>query len=207
MKQFFIILGVLLLASTSFGAITVTDSSDAFVGNFHRVKCGADLSCTKDDGNRLLVDLSAAVTMTAVTVSGQATLSGDVVGDGGDQLYGFLQNQVASTTVALTAAQCGSTIVGAGAHTLTLPEASTVLGCRYTFVGGTADDLAINPADGTDTIGPINFSSGGTSAAIAPSAGDAIQMTDIGSSLILEAVGADLWSVIGMANGTIADIN
>lgn len=123
-------------------------------------------------------------------------------------LSGYKQAQVASTTASLTEAQCGSTIVSNSADVMTLPEASTVLGCRYTFVCGTADDLDINPADGTDQIGPaLNSVAGGTGAAITPSAGDAIRCTDIGSSITLEAVGANLWAPIGVANGAWTDIN
>ncbi len=139
---------------------------------------------------------------TTLGATGASTLSGDVTGDGGDQLVGFLQNQVASTTTALTAAQCGSTIVSDSGDVVTLPEASTVLGCRYTFAGGTADDLDINPADGTDVIGAIT-ASGGT---ITPSAGDAIRITDVGASVTLEATGANAWAAVGH-NGAITDVN
>jgi hypothetical protein len=109
-----------------------------------------------------------------------------------------LQEQVASTTTTLTAAQCGSTIVSNSADVVTLPEASTVLGCRFTFVCGTADDFDVNPADGTDTILP--------GATLTPSAGDAIRCTDIGSNMMLEAVGADSWAFLGFM-GTITDVN
>lgn len=116
-------------------------------------------------------------------------------------------DQIASSTTTLTAAQCGSTIVSNSADVVTLPEASTVLGCRYTFVCGTADDFDVNPFDGTDQIGVLNSVAAGTSAAITPSAGDAVRCTDIGSSFVLEAVGANLWAAIGTANGAITDVN
>lgn len=93
------------------------------------------------------------------------------------------------------------------ADVVTLPEASTVLGCRYTFVCGTADDFDVNPNDGTDVIGPVNSVAGGTGAAITPSAGDAIRCTDIGSSITLEAVGADRWVTLGVGNGAWSDVN
>jgi hypothetical protein len=134
-------------------------------------------------------------------------LTGDLSGDGGDQFVGFLQNQVAASTTALTAAQCGSTVVSAGAAVQPLPEASTVLGCRYTFVCGTADDFDVDPADATDVIGVINSVAGGTGAAITPSAGDEIRCTDVGSSITLEATGANYWSAIGVGNGAWTDVN
>lgn len=154
-----------------------------------------------------LTPTSLAVS-TTLSVTGASTLSGDVTGDGGDQLVGFLQAQVASTTAAITAAQCGSTFVSNSADVMTLPEASTVLGCRLTFVCGTADDFDINPADGTDTIGTVASITGtNTTTVLAPAAGDAIRCTDIGSSIVLEAVGADLWVSVGNANGIWTDVN
>jgi len=114
---------------------------------------------------------------------------------------------VASTTVAITAAQCGSTFVSNSADVMTLPEASTVLGCRLTFVCGTADDFDVNPADATDTIGITGSVTGtNTTTVLAPSAGDALRCTDIGAGFQLQAVGANLWAVLG-TNGIITDVN
>lgn len=145
---------------------------------------------------------------TTIAASGASTLSGDVVGDGGDQLYGFLQDQVASTTVAITAAQCGKTFVSNSADVMTLPEASTVLGCRLTFVCGTADDFDVNPADGTDQITSVSTTNGTTAVVtLAPAAGDAIRCTDIGGSITLEAVGANAWSQVAGGNGIWTDVN
>lgn len=119
-----------------------------------------------------------------------------------------VQAQVASTTVAATAAQCGVTFVSDSADVITLPEASTVLGCRYTFVCGTADNFDVNPADATDVIGPISTTNGTTAVVtLAPSAGDAVRCTDIGGSLTIEAVGANLWAQVGGGNGIWTDVN
>lgn len=137
-----------------------------------------------------------------------ATVTGDVIGDGGDQLYGFKQEQVASTTTAITVAQCGATFVSNSADVMTLPEASTALGCRYTFVCGTADDFDVNPADGTDQITSVSTTNGSTAVVtLSPSAGDAIRCTDIGGSITLEAVGANAWSQVGGGNGIWTDVN
>ena len=136
------------------------------------------------------------------------SITQDLYGDGGDQLYGFLQDQVASTTTSTTAAQCGKTFVSNSADIMTLPEASTVLGCRQTFVCGTADDFDINPADGTDQIGSISTTNGTTAVVtLAPAAGDAIRCTDIGGSITLEAVAADLWVQVEGGNGVWTDVN
>jgi len=141
-------------------------------------------------------------------VASPVSITSTLTGDGGDAFSGFLQSQVASTTVAITAAQADKTFVSNSADVMTLPEASTVLGARYTFVCGTADDFDINPADGTDVIGTVaSITGANTTTVLAPAAGDAIRCTDIGSSIILEAVGADLWASIGTANGIWTDVN
>jgi len=171
---------------------------------FLAVPAFGDVGYLQKDNN--LSDLNSA--STALTNLGVTASAAQLNQDGGDQLYGFLQNSRASTTESLTAAECGSTVVSDSADVIVLPEASTVIGCRYTFVCGTTDDFDIDPADGTDQIGPaLNSVAGGTGAAITPSAGDAIRCTDIGSSIILEAVGNDLWAPIGVGNGAWTDVN
>lgn len=133
-------------------------------------------------------------------------LSCSRTGDG-EFTLGAVQNQITATTTALTLAQCGSTVISAGVILAELPEASTVLGCQYTFVCGTADNFGINPSDGTDQILGFNYAAVSSTAALAPAAGDAIQCTDAGASLVMEATGANAWSVISVANGVWADIN
>lgn len=162
-------------------------------------------SFTADTSNNLTLKNNTTALLT-FSSAGAMTAVGSLTGDGGDALSGFLQAQVASTTAAITAAQCGSTFVSNSADVMTLPEASTVLGCRLTFICGTADDFDINPDD-ADVIGPINSVAGGTGAAIAPSAGDAIRCTDIGSSITIEAIGAALWVPVGVGNGAWTDVN
>lgn len=136
------------------------------------------------------------------------TATGDITGDGGDQIVGFLNNQVAASATALTIAQCGSTVVSAGAAVQPLPEASTALGCRYTFVCGTADDFDIDPADASDTILSVSTTNGTTGVVtLAPSGGDEIRCTDIGGSITLEAVGANSWAQVGGGNGIWTDVN
>lgn len=133
-----------------------------------------------------------------VAVSGGvATLTSDI-----------LTPQVASTTTAVTAAQAGSSFISNSADVMTLPEASTVLGARYTFTCGTADDFDVNPADTTDVIGPVSTTNGSTAVVtLAPSAGDAIRCTDIGGSITLEAIGDDRWAQVAGGNGIWTDVN
>lgn len=192
-----ILLATLLIgfaASQAKASVQLFNSSGAFQGHINKLQFGSNVDLSKT-GDKATVNV----------ISGAFT--GDVTGDGGDQLNGFLQLQVVGSTTALTAAQCGATVISTGAAVQPLPEASTVLGCRYTFVCGTADDFDIDPADGTDVIGVINSVAAGTGAAITPSAGDEIRCTDAGSSITLEATGADAWSAIGVANGAWTDVN
>ncbi len=172
------------------------DAGLAFDGNAQAYNISLD-----DSTDDLVIGLgTAAGTTDAIRVdeNQDVTIVQGLLGLGTDELVGFLQNQVASTTTSATAAQCGSTFVSNSTDVITLPEASTVLGCRYTFVCGTADDFDVNPADGTDAIG--------ITGALTPAAGDAIRCTDIGAGFVLEAVGANLWAVIS-TNGTITDVN
>ena len=163
---------------------------------------GAIGGTTPAAGAFTTLDASGATTLTT------AALTGTLTGDGGDALSGFKVLQVASTTTTITAAQGGSHFISNSADVMTLPEASTVLGCRYTFTCGTADDFDINPADGTDTIASISTTNGTTAVVtLAPSAGDAIRCTDIGGSITLEAIGADLWAQVAGGNGIWSDVN
>lgn len=132
-----------------------------------------------------------------------------ITGDGGAALVGMLMSIVApaGTSSTATAAQCGSVFLSNSAEVITLPEASTVLGCVYVFACGTVDDMDINPADATDTISVVNVVGGGAASALAPAAGDAIRCTDIGSTVTMIATSADLWMVIGPANGPWTDVN
>lgn len=176
------------------------DAGIAFDGNAQAFNISLD-----DSTDDLVIGLGvAAGTTDAIRIDEDqiVTVVQTLKGLGTDPMFGFLQNQIASTTTSATAAQCGSTFVSNSTDVITLPEASTVLGCRYTFVCGTADDFDVNPADGTDVIGPVSVDG----AAITPSAGDAIRCTDIGAGFTLEAVGANLWAVVAH-NGVITDVN
>ncbi len=159
----------------------------------------------------LTMELNGSAFTTITPSSGLYAYTGSLSGDGGDSIIGFRQYQLPSATQATSISQCGATWVSNSTDTITLPEASTASsatsGCRYTFVCGTADDFFIDVADGVDSFSVINSVAGGTGAAITPSAGDKIKCTDIGSSITVQAVGDDLWAVIGVGNGAWTDEN
>jgi hypothetical protein len=178
MKKIYAVLSVLFFTTIAYaGFQAFNGTTDLKI--FNKIKCSTGLTCAK---------VGDTLTVTNTNV-------------------GVVQPQVASTTTTITSAQCGSTFVSNSADVMTLPEASTVLGCRLSFVCGTADDFDINPNDGTDQISVVNSVAAGAAAVITPSAGDAIRCTDIGSTIELEAVGANLWVEISVANGAWTDVN
>lgn len=176
------------------------DSGDDW--QFASVASGNTLTISNDTSG------SQVAKVTIAASDGDVTLTGGITGDGGDQLVGFLRSLVTSTTTTLTAAQCGAVIVNDSADVLTLPEASTVLGCVYTFVVANASNLDINPADGTDTILPFINAVATDPTLISPAAGDAIRCATVGGSIVLIAIGNDSWAVVGgVAGHTWSDIN
>lgn len=178
----------LMMFVVSFAAwgIAFQNQSNTVLRKSDTLKCGNGLSCANTSGK---IEIT-------------------VQGDGADPFVGFIQSQVASTTTTLTIAQCGSSIISNSADVVTLPEASTALGCRYTFTCGTADDFDVNPNDGTDQILSVSTTNGTTGVVtLAPSAGDAIRCTDIGGSITLEAIGANAWAQVAGGNGIWTDVN
>ena len=215
--------GVLTLADSEtltneFDQVTLASDDDSgnliiqgFEGFDAILDLNADENDNSDDNWRLrsrasdntFAILTNTIAKFTMTPAGAITLVGGLTGDGGDAIVGFLKSQVASTTTTLTIAQCGATIVNNSADVLTLPEASTALGCRYTFVVANASNLDINPNDGTDLILPFHLYE---STAISPAAGDAIRSATLGASVTLEAVGDNAWAVVSVVD-TWADIN
>lgn len=134
------------------------------------------------------------VTKLTLSTAGAISVVGDLSGDGGDQLVGFLQEQVAATATTITAAQCGSTFYNSGAIEIELPEASTVVGCRLSFVTLNAANFDIDP-DAADQI-----------LVLTDAAGDKIRNATLGNSVTIQAVSASQWVVIG-EKGTWSDAN
>ncbi|MGL4559104.1 MAG: hypothetical protein ACRCV5_16505 [Afipia sp.] len=102
---------------------------------------------------------------------------------------------VTATATTLTAAQCGSTFVNAGAIEVELPEASTVLGCTYTFIVGNASNFTIDPDAGDQIFLLTN------------AAGDSLIADAVGESLVLRAISASGWAPVGAEKGTWTDSN
>lgn len=116
--------------------------------------------------------------------------------DSGNLLMGVsgLQTRVLATATTITAAQCGSTFYNGGAVQMELPEASTVLGCRLTFITANASNFDINPDDADQILVETN------------AVGDAIRNATLGNSIVIEAISASQWAPVGTI-GTWADID
>jgi hypothetical protein len=141
----------------------------ASLGIFNRINCDTGLTCSKAAGGIFEIDVS--------------------------ELAGVTQNRVSvGSNTTLTSSQCGSTVIVGGAHTVTLPEASTVLGCRYTvIVGSDTDTTTIDPDDADQLLLVTN------------AAGDSLTADAVGESITLEAISASEWAPIGAEKGTWTD--
>lgn len=191
------ILALVLTTATAMAGLQVKNASNTSLGVFGVFKCSTGVTCT-NDGAGVMKIVSSPVLTAPLSISGDLTqTNGGLIGNGGSLMvqYGYRRALVSATAVSLTAAQCGKIFYNAGAVQPVLPEASTVLGCSYTFVVANASNFDINPADGVDYI------QGLTNAA-----GDAIRNATVGGAVTLTAVGNDLW-VATAIYGTWSDIN
>lgn len=171
MRNIILSLVMLFVTATAFGSSKWINQSNAVLGVKSEVKCSTGLTCTVVNGK-----INIAVT--------------------GAQ-SGFLQTQSGTSTVDagdLSSSYCGGTIVGGYATTVVLPEASTVLGCRFTFVS-TSQPSIVDPADTSDQI-----------LGLTNAAGDSITNATNGNSVVLEAVGANSWAPVAIY-GTWSDSN
>lgn len=103
--------------------------------------------------------------------------------------------QAATGAQTLTSSACGKTIYNTAASVQTLPLASTVLGCRITFVTANASNFDVNPNNADRILG------------LTDAIGDAIRNATLGNSVMLEATAALQWSPITAPYGTWTDVN
>ncbi len=117
------------------------------------------------------------------------------VGDKFEMDVDHLEPQVAATATTITSDQCGSTFVSGGAVEMDLPEASTVLGCRLTFIVGDATNFTVDPDDADQIV------------LLTDAAGDSLIADAVGESLVIEAISASEWAPVGAEKGTWTDSN
>lgn len=173
------ILLLTLLTMPVFASMQWYNSSGTELGILSQGQCGSNVTCTVSSG-KLLVTTGSTSNLT---------------GDGAHTISGYLKKQVTATATTITAAQCGSTFINAGAIAINLPEASAVLGCRLTFITANAANFDINPDDADQILILTN------------AAGDSIRNATLGNSVTLEAISASQWAPVGKEQGTWTDIN
>lgn len=137
--------------------------------------------------------------MFAVNTGGDLDVNGNIVGDGGGQMYGMLRTvTVDADARTITTAEAQTVIVNtgqAGAGVKALPEASTAHGVQITFVVTTGgQNFDINPDDADQILG------------LTDAAGDAIRCSTAGSTVTLLCVDDTNWVVVS-SYGTWADAN
>ncbi len=127
----------------------------------------------------------------ALTVAGVSTFNGTIVGDGATTVVGT--KHVETTDIdneTVTIAQSMTTFNNTGdadGTTFTLPEASTALGCRYTFVvSETGQQISID-LDAGDVF--LHLSLG---------AGDKMTSSTLGDTITVEAVSDSQWAIISV---------
>jgi hypothetical protein len=125
-----------------------------------------------------------------------AATSGDVTGSGSNSLSGFLDELVLATATTITASQCGQTFYNGGAIEIELPEASTVIGCRLTFVNmGGSNNFHIDPDAADLVLYSTNV------------AGDRLlSPASINASITIVAMSASQWAVTSVV-GAWTDAN
>ena len=134
----------------------------------------------------LFSEMNCSTGLSCTRVGGKYTIANSGVG--------VLRSRVLASAVTITAAQCGSTFYNAGAVEMDLPEASAVIGCRLTFVTLNASNFDIDP-DAADII-----------LVTTNAAGDRARNATLGNTIVLEAVSASEWVVVGI-QGTWTDAN
>lgn len=167
---------------TLFGLLLVFSAHAGFEGLnddvsldiFNRINCGQRVECTRK-GNGVFNIAESGV-----------------------------QNQITITTsTGALSTQCGSTFVSSAVAVISLPEASGLLGCQYTFINGSTPvaNFDINP----DDLNEIQL--------FANAVGDAIRQVSPGGAITLEAVlpllgptSTGAWAPIGLS-GTWSDVN
>lgn len=143
--------------------------------------------------------LTATTSDTLVLKNSTTTLltidsSGNMVGTGANSISGRVNKQVAATATTITIAQCGATFINTGAVQMELPEASTALGCRLTFITGNASNFDVNPDNADQILVETN------------AAGDAMRNATLGNSITIEAISASQWAPVAVS-GSYSDIN
>lgn len=168
-----VLLVIVFCMSGNSYAFRVESVSNANLGSFSEIRCGAGITCNKSSGNKIEMDIVSD-------------------GSAGDVLAGFRVNTISvSTAKTATQAECGSTYIGLADVSITLPDSGAVFGCTYRVINGNdASSVYLNP-QATDNLEYITNN-----------VGDGILSTTLGDSVTVMAVSIDQWAVIAISSLT-----
>ena len=164
MKQVLTMIAILVYTLTGFAGFQAFQGTTN-LGVLANIKCSTGVTCSKV-GDKL-----------------------QIIAPGGAAAAPVL-----ATATTITAAQCGSTFYNSGAVLMNLPEASTVIGCTYTFITANATNFDINPDDADQLVVGTNV------------AGDAMRNATLGNSITVKAIDSTRWMIVSVF-GTWSDIN
>lgn len=149
------------------GFILCQDNSDGTAGN------GAGKYTVSYDG--------------AVVQEGSLTVNGaQIIGDGATELVGVKHDVVdalSANPYTVTIAMSGTTFYNSEASEFDLPEASTAIGCWYTFAVAHISELYIDPEASDKILGATD------------SAGDRIHSSTVGDTVTIECIDGTNWVV------------
>ena len=166
-------------AATSYAVYIASTSNEALHVDTGNVVFDENLTVTGT-----LTQTGAATLASTLTVNGA-----QIIGDGATEIVGTKQDVVdggATNPFTVTIAMAGTVFYNSQAIEFDLPEASTCIGCSYTFVVANASNLDVDP-DGADII--LNA---------ANAVGDKIRSATVGDTVTVVAIDATNWVVQGM---------
>ena len=201
--------------SSTVAATSVSTTAGAATGGYLRLLEGSNngtdyssITGVADAGTTAAFTFGGSSTTEdlVLTIPASTSTEATVTSTSGITSLNFSAIQVRDTKVitadidneAMTASSMGRIWTNTGdanGTVFTLPEASTVLGQSVTFIVLVAQNLDVNPNDGTDQI-----------MGLTNAAGDAVRCATIGCTLTLTAAAANVWAVTG-SYGTWADVD
>ena len=179
------------------GGVALTGSAGGIVLTADGVSVGDITLDAEDDiiltttGKLTIANTEAMTVSGAATIAGVLTANGTIIGDGATTLTGTIATVEAYTGAGntISIAESGSVFTneGDGDGVLhTLPEASTAIGCSYTFVVIENQDLIIE-LDNADIFMHLTCN-----------AGDQIQSSTPNDTITVMAVSDSEWAIISV---------
>ena len=180
------------------GVITVYDDSEGQTNVMYQLRLATEADADAHNGFILCQDASNGTAGNgddmykvsydgAVIQEGSLTVNGaQIIGDGATELVGVKHDVVdalSANPYTVTIAMSGTTFYNSEASEFDLPEASTAIGCWYTFVVADISELYIDPEASDKILGATD------------SAGDRIHSSTIGDTVTIECIDGTNWII------------